>query len=624
MKSAVVVLGMHRSGTSAVTGALTLLGAERPKSLVEGDANNERGYFESRSVMDLNEEILASGGSSWNDWRNFNPNWQRTTTADDFRDRATSILLQEFEGSPLIALKDPRICRLAPFWFSALSNAGYQAHGLVVVRNPLEVAASLRRRDGFPTGLSLLIWLRHVLDAEAASRNSPRSILILSDLLSDWRGAFEKIGSELGLEWPRLSDFTADQIDAFLVDDLRHQRVDDPFLRGRADINEWALNAYEALKVLSAEPNSNSARDVLDDILRDFNKTTRIYGPAFSALESEVGQLKLSVADLGRTTSERDAAVARLDELELLTEGLRTQLTEMDATNADHLIREEAAAGRLVGFMQEMDAERDRASQIEQELSEARAKFATVEEAINSKLDSAMQEIAEQQQRAERIASELSETQTQLIQRESALTAELASTSAAVAEQRNQVAALDAELSKAQTTLELMTADAEAERFRAARFEEELDQARLQLTANHIEFNAQLDAGAQASQVRLAEHGLAENELGQARLQFQAREEALAARLELAESDAQAVRQRAAMLAEEELGQARLQFQAREEALAARLELAEAETQVVRQRAAMLQENITEAVEELGEIARTTVFKRKFDPLKRILSRSRS
>ena len=188
-KAAVLVLGMHRGGTSSLAGALEKLGARAPKTLMQGNSFNERGYFESNALMHLNDAILASAGSCWDDWRAFNPDWSLSAEAEEFEAKAIANLNEEYGAARLIVVKDPRICRMTAFWARVFERTGYAVHIILPVRSPLEVASSLRLRDGFPTSKGLLLWLRHVLDAEAASRQLPRVVLHWPDfwLIGAWR-----------------------------------------------------------------------------------------------------------------------------------------------------------------------------------------------------------------------------------------------------------------------------------------------------------------------------------------------------------------------------------------------------------------------------------------------------
>lgn len=72
-KVALVVLGMHRSGTSSVAGALAMLGAAAPRTLMAPGEDNPRGFWESQVLMGVNDRLLAAGGSNWRDWRRFPP-----------------------------------------------------------------------------------------------------------------------------------------------------------------------------------------------------------------------------------------------------------------------------------------------------------------------------------------------------------------------------------------------------------------------------------------------------------------------------------------------------------------------------------------------------------------------
>ena len=79
---------------------------------------------------------------------------------------------------------------------------------MLLLRSPLEVALSLNRRDGIALTGGRLIWLRHVLDAEAETRQMRRAVLNWTDFLADRRGALEQLGVQLDLTWSRWSDTT--------------------------------------------------------------------------------------------------------------------------------------------------------------------------------------------------------------------------------------------------------------------------------------------------------------------------------------------------------------------------------------------------------------------------------
>jgi hypothetical protein len=316
MRNVILVLGMHRSGTSAASGFLVKLGGGQPKTLMPAEGRNERGYFESQALMTFHDELLASAGSSWTDWRQFNPAWYQSPTAIAFQQRAKQLFEDEFDGEPLAVLKDPRICRFAPFWLEVLAGIEARARVVIPVRAPLEVAFSMRKRDGFSLSTGALLWLRHIIDAEIATRAHPRTIFTWDQLLWDWRSVAEKASTELGLLWPRLSDATAHEIENFIGDDLVHHRISAPELAAHPDIHEWTLSAYRAMLKLARAPQSRSALKTLDKTGDAFNRASRMFGRTIFEEEIRSQDLLRKTAKLAEErdhwSRQHDAARAEL------------------------------------------------------------------------------------------------------------------------------------------------------------------------------------------------------------------------------------------------------------------------------------------------------------------------
>src|SRR5271169_695327 len=80
--------------------------------------------------------------------------------------RRPVIFEAEFSGAALPVIKDPRICRFAPFWLEVLREMQKAPRIVIPIRSPLEVAQSLEKQQGVPLNEGLLLWLRHNLDAE--------------------------------------------------------------------------------------------------------------------------------------------------------------------------------------------------------------------------------------------------------------------------------------------------------------------------------------------------------------------------------------------------------------------------------------------------------------------------
>jgi len=238
-RRAIVVLGMHRSGTSAVTRLLALAGGAPPREVMPPTADNPQGYWESPKIARFNNRLLESAGTRWNDDATIAPAWFSSAARREDLALATDILAEEFPATDRLVVKDPRICRLLPFWLEVFAAAGIEPYGLVVAREPLEVARSLAARAAVPdfrlaaiqaTSRGLLLWLRYVLDSERQSRGMPRLVVRYDEVVADWRRSFAGLFASGILPAP--DDDTAASIDAFLDPSLRRQRSSEPLPAG--------------------------------------------------------------------------------------------------------------------------------------------------------------------------------------------------------------------------------------------------------------------------------------------------------------------------------------------------------------------------------------------------------
>jgi hypothetical protein len=335
-RQAIVVLGMHRSGTSAMAGTLGQLGCDMPQHPMPPNENNPSGYFESLAIYQLNDAILASAGTSWDDWQAFNPDWLTSPRAQEFLLRATEVLAEEFGASRFFLVKDPRMCQLLPFWLGAFEAAGIAPRIVLMHRNPIEVAASLERREAWPFAYGLLLWLRHVLDAEANSRGLPRFCTSYDLLLDNWATTATQMKEALKISFPRWSAAAAADVDAFLDGKLRHQHgkaasvIKDPF------VSIWVRDTLEVLERWAETGEDAEDYDRLDRIRAEFNTAAPLF-------------LKL-VHTARNTTAERDAARVKAEALsaeiasqQAALETVRTEAQAEVKTLNDHITYRDAA-----------------------------------------------------------------------------------------------------------------------------------------------------------------------------------------------------------------------------------------------------------------------------------------
>ena len=159
---AILVLGMHRSGTSAVAGVLGMLGAKigEPDELLPAHPiDNPTGYWERTEFNALNDALLASTAHAWNRIANFRPSIDVAACTETLQQLQTIVDRLESDGTAWLA-KDPRLCLLMPEWNRLLPNAFH----VVVVRDPLAIAASMKSgpRGVFTSQFVVDLWEKYV------------------------------------------------------------------------------------------------------------------------------------------------------------------------------------------------------------------------------------------------------------------------------------------------------------------------------------------------------------------------------------------------------------------------------------------------------------------------------
>ena len=286
----ILVLGMHGSGASALTRMFSLAGAALPRTLLEANEADETGCWEPERLVRYHDRLLSDLGSSWHDWKPLDfpslPLSDRKTIHSDIK----SILADEFGGRRLWVLKEPRICRFVPIYREVLSDMGVALSPVLIFRNPLEVMASLQRRGDWPVERSAadacLLWLRHVLDCEAATRGVKRSIASHVSILSDPVAALARIERKAKLDFPNKVDELGEDIREFLDPASGgHEKGGgeaalEPMLRG------WVEDAFSAMRALERNPGSKKARKTLDRVNEAFGASLPVID-AFGAASRE-------------------------------------------------------------------------------------------------------------------------------------------------------------------------------------------------------------------------------------------------------------------------------------------------------------------------------------------------
>lgn len=321
-RTAYLVLGMHRSGTSAVTQLLALAGADLPTDMIPGDENNARGYFEPWRIAVFDDERLRAAGSAWDDVFCYPYRPVEGRAEQTWINRAKALFIAEYAALRRPLLKDPRVTVLMPLWRAAFDDMGVAIRCVIPVRHPLAVAGSLTRRNGFPVEKSVLLWAAYMLAAEAHSRDLPRAFVGYDALLADWRAEVARMETQLGAPLPALTEAAGQEIDAFLTPDLRHNAGDGDML-GLGWAGALADQVFRALD--RATPDQTALDAAAAELARRRDDVGFLVSPAARDLDQARADLMASqeAADQGR----RDAVeLANLKRAHLAVEARLDQI----------------------------------------------------------------------------------------------------------------------------------------------------------------------------------------------------------------------------------------------------------------------------------------------------------
>jgi hypothetical protein len=343
MATVVCVLGMHRSGTSAVSRMLNLLGVYLgpEQSMWPAGHANRKGYWEHQGLMALNEELLARFGGRWDLPPAFPPSWHRDAAVEDLRERARHLLATDFASRPLWGWKDPRSCLTLPFWQDVIGPMRY----VIAIRNPCAVAASLNRRDAMATAQAERLWLAHVTASLTHSSGHSRTLVFYEDIIRNGQGELRRLAACLGHPDRADDPRVAEAVDEFLDGELCHHRMSMEDLAADGRISYETKAFYLAIKghapgraldLLAAGAMTVNSPEL--ESIREKNQslTTRLM-----ELTHEHQRLSAEAAALGERF---ERVAADRDRHSLRSEAVQRQLAEIH----------ESGAWRLVTFWREL------------------------------------------------------------------------------------------------------------------------------------------------------------------------------------------------------------------------------------------------------------------------------
>jgi len=322
-----LVLGMPRSGTSSLAGAIYLLGANLGTNIVPPSPMNPKGYFENRDVVDVDNELLADLGIPWPSPDPYPDGWFVSPEAEKARSKIIEILSRDFTGPGVHLIK---MAPFTPIWLPIIEERGFRLKVFHILRHPSEVIASLHYGQGAARGIdptrAALLWVRTNLIIETNTRRIPRFFIKYDEFVRSPRTILEQ-----GFEAVGLSEFLYDKdlalAEEFVSHHMRHYQAEQLSIKAEPPISDWAAELYDLFPPAGTALDT-TAVDRLQAHIYELDSTIKKVG-----LFDELRFLKKQAMALQTNIAERDrmlaAKTSQISELSNLIEEQKARILEL-------------------------------------------------------------------------------------------------------------------------------------------------------------------------------------------------------------------------------------------------------------------------------------------------------
>jgi hypothetical protein len=161
------------------------------------DSNNGEPHFENVRFVELNDEILSRLGGSWNNPPEFLPGWEAMPEVETLTARAKK-LIKRLSGQHYWGWKDPRNSLTLAFWRRLVPDLRL----VICLRNPVEVAHSLRKRGDLLGIPPFQLWLTYYREALSAIPPQQRVVTHYESYFEDPASELQRVANGIGMEVP--------------------------------------------------------------------------------------------------------------------------------------------------------------------------------------------------------------------------------------------------------------------------------------------------------------------------------------------------------------------------------------------------------------------------------------
>ena len=347
----IVVLGMHRSGSSALTRGLTVLGVDLGDNLLPSNAGNTKGYWEDNDLNELCEAILTAIQGVWHSTALVTQADLDVPQVKAAKSAAIDMLQKKMQESSIFGLKNPRLAKMLPFWQDVFADLGLDVGYVISARHPMSVARSLKERDGFEPEKSYYLWLDHMVRSICGTAGSCRVVVDYDRLMDHPVAELRRIADRLQLDVDadKLQEYQSDFLDA----KLRHTRFSTEAVWADPAVPRPVAETYGALEALAAD------KITIDDVTVEAT-----FARLAQHLDDMAPALRYMSALDDTITSLREAALALNDTIA----SLREAATARDARIALADAQIEEAHAENTRLKRAIDEERARAEKLWNEI----------------------------------------------------------------------------------------------------------------------------------------------------------------------------------------------------------------------------------------------------------------
>jgi len=315
---------MHRSGTSAITYALTILVINLGNKLYPQGFDNPKGFWEDKEVIKINNKLLSYMNSKYDQldfaWDHFKNN----SKINNLKLEAKKFLTKRLnESDGIYGFKDPRTCRLINFWKEIFQCLGCNVSYIICIRNPMSVVKSLKKRNNIAEEKSYILWLQHTIPAVICTNGCNRIVINYDSLIDQPYKQLERLSHALGLSLPSRNTETVIKFEKeFLSLDLRHSMFSFSELLQNTQAPKSVAKIYKILLSVSKDV-KNLDSTILKNTFKKLSSELEAFTSIFSysnTLEKkilnqhkDIASLNEKIVDLNQALSNRNKKIAELN-----------------------------------------------------------------------------------------------------------------------------------------------------------------------------------------------------------------------------------------------------------------------------------------------------------------------